>query len=182
MPDFNQGTARARIDPSWEGEDVELPNGQPIPDPSSPTNNLKSPLADLRPVAAAGRETGSTFRQMLADPHSAESAGGVFGRRLARTPRARRHIRLSERRQITVGPARQQDIHAATELQERLEFQRRLVPPASGHPPRSSANDCRNLRSVALEQLQTGPTVRPGLGHATLYGTRLPDWRERRLR
>jgi hypothetical protein len=78
MPDFNQGTARARIDPSWEGEDVELPNGQPIPDPSSPTNNLKSPLADLRPVAAAGRETGSTFRQMLADPHSAESAGGYL--------------------------------------------------------------------------------------------------------
>lgn len=77
-PDFNQCTVRARIDPSWEGEDVKLPNGQSIPDPSSPTKSLKSPLADLSPVAAAGRETGAIFRQMLADPYSAESAGGYL--------------------------------------------------------------------------------------------------------
>ena len=36
--------------------DVKLPDGSAVPDPKSPTGNLRSPVADLNPVAEAGRE------------------------------------------------------------------------------------------------------------------------------
>jgi hypothetical protein len=56
------------------GVPVQLPNDETIPDPKSPTGKLMAPMSDLSHVAAAGRETGTLFRQMLSDPNSAEHA------------------------------------------------------------------------------------------------------------
>jgi hypothetical protein len=58
---------------------VTLPDGETIPDPNSPTGKLMSPVADLSPVAAAGRETGAIFRSMLNNPESAAGAALYLG-------------------------------------------------------------------------------------------------------
>jgi hypothetical protein len=43
---------------------VVLPDGQTVPDPFT-GSQLKSPVADLAPVAVAGRQVGNAFRAML---------------------------------------------------------------------------------------------------------------------
>lgn len=59
---------------SKEGEFVVLPDGSQVPDETSPTGYLMSPIADLSNVAAAGRETGSEFWTQAFNP---ETAGGA---------------------------------------------------------------------------------------------------------
>ena len=56
------------------GVEVRLPNGETIPDDRSPTGNLMSPTGDLSPVAAAGRETGSTWLSLRNNPDGAAGA------------------------------------------------------------------------------------------------------------
>lgn len=51
-----------------------LPNGQTIPDPDSATGSVMSPVADLGPVAAAGRRVGATYQRLLSDPDAAGDA------------------------------------------------------------------------------------------------------------
>lgn len=57
-----------------QGTAAQLPNSQTIPDPTSPTKVLMSPVADLSAVAAAGRQTGATYREILNDPETAPGA------------------------------------------------------------------------------------------------------------
>jgi hypothetical protein len=59
----NNPTSSAKL-----GVAVILPDGQRMRDPKSPTGFLMSPVADLSPVAASGREVGSSYRAMLSDP------------------------------------------------------------------------------------------------------------------
>ncbi len=47
---------------------VTLPDGKMVANPYSKTGYLVSPTADLSPVAAAGRDAGSLYLQMLASP------------------------------------------------------------------------------------------------------------------
>ena len=47
------------------GQPVMLPDGSYIPDRYSPTGHLMAPTADLAPVAAAGRQAGVIYRQMM---------------------------------------------------------------------------------------------------------------------
>jgi hypothetical protein len=56
--------------------EVTLPNGWRVVDPYEPTTFLRSPVADLNPVAAAGRETGETYRRLasLTVPEPVDSA------------------------------------------------------------------------------------------------------------
>lgn len=65
--------ARTPIDTSL-GEAVVLPDGLTIPTIDSPTREVMSPVTDLSPVAAAGRQTGATFRAMLNNPDTAAGA------------------------------------------------------------------------------------------------------------
>ncbi len=58
----------------WPGEIVTLPNGSYVSDTSTATGYLTSPVADLSPVAEAGRRTGTIYRQLLTDPQSYHSA------------------------------------------------------------------------------------------------------------
>jgi hypothetical protein len=53
---------------------VVLPGGQTVLDPFT-GSQLKSPVADLAPVAVAGREVGNTFRAMLQNPDTTAGAG-----------------------------------------------------------------------------------------------------------
>jgi RHS repeat-associated protein len=46
------------------GEVVVLPNGSTIPDPDSPSGELRAPVADLSAVAAAGRQSRETLRAL----------------------------------------------------------------------------------------------------------------------
>jgi len=62
----------------WLGQIVTLPNGSYVSDPNTATGYLMSPLADLSAVAAAGRETGQTFRHLSARPETAPSAPGYL--------------------------------------------------------------------------------------------------------
>src|SRR5712691_853685 len=57
-----------------QGVPVQLSNGQNVPDLKSPTGYLMSPVADLGPVAAAGRRAGETYRSLLSNPETAPSA------------------------------------------------------------------------------------------------------------
>jgi hypothetical protein len=50
------------------GKVVRAPNGRTFPDPNSPTGLLMSPVADLTPVAEAGRKIGRTYSLMPTDP------------------------------------------------------------------------------------------------------------------
>lgn len=59
-----------KIDPS-PGEAVVLPDGLTIPTIDSPTGQVLSPVADLAPVAAAGRQAGLRYRAMLDSPQTA---------------------------------------------------------------------------------------------------------------
>jgi hypothetical protein len=58
------------------GAAVVLPNGMPVANPYSKVGRLISPTQDLSPVAAAGREDGATYREMLAssDPDRQQAA------------------------------------------------------------------------------------------------------------
>jgi hypothetical protein len=47
---------------------VTLPNGATITDPYSSTGHLMSPVADLAPVAAAGRHARRTYQALLRNP------------------------------------------------------------------------------------------------------------------
>jgi hypothetical protein len=53
---------------------VVLPDGQTVPDPFT-GSQLKSPVADLAPVAVAGRQVGNAFRAMLQNPDTTAGAG-----------------------------------------------------------------------------------------------------------
>lgn len=50
------------------GTHVVMPNGKMVANSYSKTGYLVSPVADLSPVADAGRQAGTLFRQMLASP------------------------------------------------------------------------------------------------------------------
>lgn len=72
-----------RIDRPWlahtqnttnQGAAVQLPNGQDIPDPRSPTGHLMSPVASLSAVAEAGRETRAAYLSLLNNPETALGA------------------------------------------------------------------------------------------------------------
>ncbi len=56
------------------GQPVILPDGSRVPDPSSPSGHLMSPVGDLNNVASAGREAGDTYRRLLTRP----GGGGGF--------------------------------------------------------------------------------------------------------
>jgi hypothetical protein len=58
------------IDPS-PGEAVVLPDGLTLPTIDSPTGQVMSPVTDLTPVAAAGRQAGLRYRAMLDNPQTA---------------------------------------------------------------------------------------------------------------
>ena len=60
--------------PSEQGVEVALPNGGTVADDHSVTGHLMAPVADLTPVASAGREVGETYRDLLNDPETAASA------------------------------------------------------------------------------------------------------------
>ncbi len=64
--------------PSDESVAVVLPNGSTIPDPYSPTGRLMSPVADLAPVAAAGRRARRTYQTMLHNPKTMVGALPLF--------------------------------------------------------------------------------------------------------
>jgi hypothetical protein len=57
------------------GVPVVLPDGSKISDENSPTGYMMSPVADLSPVAAAGRKVGAQFQDLAADP---EGGGGAW--------------------------------------------------------------------------------------------------------
>jgi RHS repeat-associated protein len=59
---------------SIPGVAVVLPDGSLVQDPNSPTGYLMSPVADLSPVAAAGRQTGATYFSLVSNPELAGSA------------------------------------------------------------------------------------------------------------
>jgi hypothetical protein len=63
------GATDAQIrSPKQDGTHVVLPNGKMVANKYSETGYLVSPVTDLSPVAAAGREAGTLYRQMLASP------------------------------------------------------------------------------------------------------------------
>ncbi|HEY7578421.1 MAG TPA: hypothetical protein VH855_12570 [Acetobacteraceae bacterium] len=68
------GIADVSSPPSDPGVAVILPNGSTVPDPYSATGRLMSPVADLAPVAAAGRQTGRAFMTLKDDPVAATDA------------------------------------------------------------------------------------------------------------
>lgn len=53
---------------SGSAVDVVLPNGWRVVDAHEPGSFLRSPVADLSPVAQAGRETGETYRSLSLNP------------------------------------------------------------------------------------------------------------------
>jgi hypothetical protein len=59
---------------SRTGVPVVLPDGSKVPDGYDPTGYMMSPVADLGPVAAAGRAVGTTYQALLNDP---QLAGGA---------------------------------------------------------------------------------------------------------
>jgi hypothetical protein len=73
IPQGQRPQAPMRMNPS-PGEAVVLPNGLTIPSIDSETGQVMSPVSDLSPVAAAGRQAGSTFRSMLSSPEGAAGA------------------------------------------------------------------------------------------------------------
>jgi hypothetical protein len=60
------------------GHRVILPNGSPVADPNSDSGYLMSPVADLAPVAAAGRRARQQVQEMLANPETAAGASPYF--------------------------------------------------------------------------------------------------------
>jgi hypothetical protein len=58
----------------WVGHIVLLPDGSPIPDPTQDGAYVRSPMPDLSLVAAAGRQTGDTYRLLSADPDTLAGA------------------------------------------------------------------------------------------------------------
>lgn len=56
------------------GEVVVLPDGSTIADVKSPTGYVMSPKADLRDAASRGRQIGETYRAMLTNPATGQSA------------------------------------------------------------------------------------------------------------
>lgn len=67
-PEFEDAMTKA------VGHPVILPNGSPIADPNSDAGYLMSPVADLRPVAAAGRRARQQAEEMLQNPETAAGA------------------------------------------------------------------------------------------------------------
>jgi hypothetical protein len=61
-----------------QGVPVELPDGSPVPDRFSATGRLMAPVADLSDVAAAGRNTAQTYRRLMIDPLTRETAGQLI--------------------------------------------------------------------------------------------------------
>ena len=82
VPPGTKGTpgpaAAQALNTTNQGVAVQLPNGQNIADPKSPTGKLMSPVADLSVVAAEGRRIGAAYRSMLNDPMGTESAPGLL--------------------------------------------------------------------------------------------------------
>ncbi|HEY7579256.1 MAG TPA: hypothetical protein VH855_16820 [Acetobacteraceae bacterium] len=58
---------------------VILPNGSTIADPYSATGHLMSPVADLAPVAAAGRNARRTYQTLLRNPRTRIAALPYLG-------------------------------------------------------------------------------------------------------
>ncbi len=54
--------------PERDGTHVILPNGKTVANQYSKTGYLVSPVADLSPVAEAGRQAGAIYQQMLTSP------------------------------------------------------------------------------------------------------------------
>jgi hypothetical protein len=71
-PEFEDAMTKA------VGHPVILPNGSPIADPNSDSGYLMSPVADLAPVAAAGRRARQQVQEMLANPETAAGATPYF--------------------------------------------------------------------------------------------------------
>jgi hypothetical protein len=71
-------TADVTSPPSDQGVAVILPDGSTLPDAHSPTSHLMSPVADLAPVAAAGRRARRTYQAMLHDPKTMAGALPLF--------------------------------------------------------------------------------------------------------
>lgn len=67
-PQFEEAMTKA------VGHPVILPNGSTIADPNSDAGYLMSPVADLRPVAAAGRRARQQAEEMLQNPETAAGA------------------------------------------------------------------------------------------------------------
>lgn len=61
-------------DAIWMGLEVHLPDGATIPDADVQTGVLMSPVPGLGGVAAAGRDTGTTFRMLLDNPDTTAGA------------------------------------------------------------------------------------------------------------
>lgn len=74
IADANPAIAPDDATHTSQGVPVKLPGGTTVPDDRSPTGFLMSPVADLSPVAAAGRQTGRIYLAMLNDPQSSQSA------------------------------------------------------------------------------------------------------------
>jgi len=72
-PQAQQPGSSLQRDPS-PGEPVVLPDGLTISSINSPTGQVMSPAPDLRPVAAAGRQAGLRYREMLNHPQTAPLA------------------------------------------------------------------------------------------------------------
>jgi RHS repeat-associated protein len=63
----------------FPGTPVVLPNGASVPDPKSPTGKMMAPVADLRPVAAAGREAKRDIKQMMLSGDGSAVLGFLAG-------------------------------------------------------------------------------------------------------
>ncbi len=67
LPSAHAQTPQPRLQKDTSpGEVVVLPNGSTIPDPDSPSGELRAPVADLSAVAAAGRQSRETLRAFRA--------------------------------------------------------------------------------------------------------------------
>ncbi|WEJ98470.1 MAG: hypothetical protein P0Y59_16150 [Candidatus Sphingomonas phytovorans] len=60
--------------PKFDGHPVRLPNGHRVTDDHSDSKLLMSPVTDLKDVAISGRKAGNTYRTLLNNPATAESA------------------------------------------------------------------------------------------------------------
>lgn len=96
---------------------VTLPDGKRVPNPYSKTGYLISPVADLSPVAEAGRQAGAIYQEMLAshDPDIQQAAlpqfvasiggaisqGGTFDYQRTRADYLSRFMQLPQFRDVS---------------------------------------------------------------------------------
>ena len=63
---------------SLSGVPAKLPNGVTVPDATSATGQMMSPISDLSDVASAGRNLGETYNRLLQNPETAPTAFNYF--------------------------------------------------------------------------------------------------------